>query len=105
MRSISGLSASILDLEKALPTSDLSLVCLGGSESRMLSACNQLNSAHSLSGDLGVKILPKDLVLSTALASLCLAANHIPKPSCQTGLPSWRSSFSFGYGSRTKAGS
>ena len=105
IRSTSGLSASILERENAFPTRERSLVCLGGSESRRLSECSQLNSFHWLSGSLGVKILPRVFVLRTALASTCLAARNIPTSSCQTGLPNCLSSFRAGYGFSTNAGS
>ncbi|MGI9227077.1 MAG: hypothetical protein ACR2H8_05875, partial [Candidatus Nanopelagicaceae bacterium] len=68
---------SIMFLLKALETSARKRVCFGGSESRIESACSQLNVDHSDSGSRGLKIRPKDLFLSTALASSYYAARNI----------------------------
>ena len=68
---------SILFRLNALATSERKRVCLGGSLSRIESACNQLNTSHSNSGSFALKMRPKDLVRNTSFASSYLAARYI----------------------------
>jgi hypothetical protein len=53
MRLIVGSSSAITFGLKAFITSERSLVCFGGSESKIESACSQLNVSQALFGCLG----------------------------------------------------
>ena len=61
-------------LLNALETRERNLVCFGGSESKIESACSQLKVDHSDSGSFDLKIRPRDLLRSTAFASSYLPA-------------------------------
>ena len=105
IRSTEGRMPSIFWRLKALATSERNRVCLGGSLSKIESACSQLKISHSNSGVFGAKIRPNDLLRKTSLASPCLAAKKTCIPSCQMGPSPKRSCFRAGYGSAINLGS